>query len=96
MRLIYVVSIEQKQRRQQTMDLLKLLDTTPIHQTTTAPIGKRPKTNGAATAAMLIRIASEMLETSPTLRKRMGITLSDLSAADKVRKELARRSLSVD
>jgi len=77
------------------MDLLKLLDPTVHHTTTTASIGKRPKTNGAATAAILIRIASEMLETSPTLRKRMGITLSDLAAADKVRKELARKSLPV-
>lgn len=74
------------------MDLLKMLDPAVHHTTTTAPIGKRAKTNGAATAAVLIRIASEMLETSPTLRKRMGITLSDLAAADKVRKELTRRS----
>ncbi|MBO0949430.1 hypothetical protein [Fibrella forsythiae] len=77
------------------MDLLKLLDPSVHHTASTMPIGKRPKTNGVATAAMLIRIASEMLETSPTLRKRMGITLSDLAAADKVRKELTRRSLAV-
>ncbi|WP_375444005.1 hypothetical protein [uncultured Fibrella sp.] len=75
------------------MDLLKMLDPAVHHTTTTASIGKRTKTNGPATAAVLIRIASEMLETSPTLRKRMGITLSDLAAADKVRKELARRSM---
>ncbi|MEZ0487249.1 hypothetical protein [Fibrella aquatica] len=75
------------------MDIMKLLDPTTHHTTTTATIGKRSRTNGTATAAMLIRIASEMLETSPTLRKRMGITLSDLAAADKVRKELARKSL---
>lgn len=78
------------------MDILKLLDPAIHHTTTTAHIGKRPKTDGTATAAVLIRIASELLETSPTLRKRMGITLSDLAAADKIRKELNRRSLSID
>ncbi len=77
------------------MDLLKLLEPSVHTTATSAPIGKRTKTNGAATAAMLIQIASEMLETSPTLRKRMGITLSDSSAADKVRKELIRRAHSI-
>lgn len=65
---------------------------------TTTPLGapaRRHKADGTATAAMLIQIASEMLETSPTLRKRMHITLSDLAAADKVRKELLRKTLSV-
>jgi hypothetical protein len=56
--------------------------------------GRRHKANGAATAAMLIQIASEMLETSPTLRKRIGITLSDLAAANKIRKELVRKTTS--
>ena len=64
-----------------------------IHSTTTtAPASsRRHKTNGTATAALLIQIASEMLETSPTLRKRLGVTLTDLAAADKVRKVLVSK-----
>lgn len=78
------------------MESLKLLSGS-IHSTAlAAPItGKRHKTNGAATAALLIQIAGEMLETSPTLRKRLGITLTDLAAADKVRKVLASKTTSV-
>ena len=53
---------------------------------------KRPKASGRATAALLIQIASEMLETSPTLRKRLGVTLTDLVAADKVRRDLVSKS----
>ncbi len=74
------------------MESLKML-TTGVHMATTPAAGKRHKVNGDATAAMLIQIASEMLETSPTLRKRLGVTLSDLAAANKVRKELTRRTL---
>ncbi|HEX9958115.1 MAG TPA: hypothetical protein VGA96_12700 [Fibrella sp.] len=78
------------------MESSKLL-VTGIRSTTEAVVapGRRHKADGAATAAMLIQIASEMLETSPTLRKRIGITLSDLAAANKIRKELARRNTSV-
>jgi hypothetical protein len=64
----------------------------PRLETPVIPLpGKRHKTNGPATAALLIQLASELLETSPTLRKRMGVTLSDLAAAAKVRKELGKR-----
>ncbi|WP_234735683.1 hypothetical protein [Tellurirhabdus bombi] len=52
----------------------------------------RRKSNGAATAALLIQMASEILTASPTLRKKINITLTDLAAADKVRKELAKKS----
>ena len=52
----------------------------------------RRKANGAATAALLIQMASEILTASPTLRHKANITLKDLAAADKVRKELTRKS----
>ncbi|MBO0932514.1 hypothetical protein [Fibrella aquatilis] len=74
------------------MESTKLLDLLPPATGTMASLGKYHKANGPATAALLIQIAAEMLETSPALRRRMGITLSDLAAADKVRKELARKT----
>lgn len=52
----------------------------------------RRKVSGEATAALLIQMASEILATSPTMRKRMNVSLTDLAAADKVRKELSRKS----
>ena len=52
----------------------------------------RRKVNGEATAALLIQMASEILATSPTMRKRMNVSLTDLAAADKVRKGLTRKS----
>ncbi len=52
----------------------------------------RRKVNGQATAALLIQMATEILTASPTLRKKANITLMDLSAADKVRKELTRNA----
>lgn len=52
----------------------------------------RRKVNGPATAAQLIQMASEILTASPTLRKRINISLTDLAAAEKVRRELARKS----
>ena len=50
----------------------------------------RRKSNGQATAALLIQMATEILTASPTLRKRANITLVDLAAAEKVRKDLAK------
>ncbi len=77
------------------MESSKLL-VTGMRSTTEAVLpSRRHKANGEATAAMLIQIASEMLETSPTLRKRLGVTLSDLAAANKIRKELARKATSI-
>lgn len=74
------------------MESLKLLTSAGQNTTSSVPPGKRHKANGAVTAALLIQIASEMLETSPTLRKRLGVTLSDLAAADKIRRELGRKT----
>lgn len=54
----------------------------------------RRKGNGQATAALLIQMATEILTASPTLRKKANITLADLAAADKVRKELTRNQLA--
>ncbi|QMW05159.1 hypothetical protein [Spirosoma foliorum] len=51
----------------------------------------RRKVNGAATAALLIKMATEILTASPTLRKSANLTLMDLAAADKVRKSLQKR-----
>ena len=75
------------------MEAFKLLTST-LQTTSAITTKKRHKTDGVATAALLIQIAGEMLETSPTLRKRLGVTLSDLIAADKVRKELTRKALA--
>ncbi|GAB2520554.1 hypothetical protein [Spirosoma aerophilum] len=50
----------------------------------------RRKGNGPATAALLIQMATEILTASPTLRKKANITLVDLAAAEKVRKDLTR------
>ena len=75
------------------MESAKLLNLIPQTTGTVASLGKYHKANGPATAALLIQIAAEMLETSPSLRRRMGITLSDLAAADKVRKELVRKTV---
>ncbi|GAB4018099.1 hypothetical protein [Spirosoma koreense] len=55
----------------------------------------RRKVDGAATAAMLIQMASEILSASPTLRHQLNITLTDLAAADKVRRELTRKTNSL-
>jgi hypothetical protein len=54
----------------------------------------RRKANGQATAALLIQMATEILTASPTLRKKANITLIDLAAADKVRKDLTRSQSS--
>lgn len=54
----------------------------------------RRKSNGQATAALLIQMAAEILTASPTLRKKANITLVDLAAAEKVRKDLVRNQLS--
>lgn len=50
----------------------------------------RRKANGPATAALLIQIATEILQSSPTMRQKANITLTDLTAADKVRKGLLK------
>jgi hypothetical protein len=55
----------------------------------------RRKVDGAATAATLIQMASEILSASPTLRHRLNITLTDLAAAEKVRKELSRKAVGL-
>ena len=52
----------------------------------------RRKVNGSVTAALLIKMATEILTASPTLRKKANITLMDLAAADKVRKGLLKKS----
>lgn len=77
------------------MESTKLLTERLQNTTTTASTGRRHKANGPATAALLIQIASEMLSTSPTLRKRMGVTLTDLAAADKVRRGLTAKSTTI-
>ena len=64
---------------------------TPARTTRTT----RRKVDGAATAATLIQMASEILSASPTLRHKLNITLTDLAAAEKVRKELNRKSVSM-
>ncbi|UFH52005.1 hypothetical protein [Spirosoma sp. KNUC1025] len=64
-----------------------------VHTTTSkASRVHRRKADGAATAATLIQMASEILSASPTLRHKLDITLTDLAAAEKVRKELTRKS----
>ena len=55
----------------------------------------RRKANGPATAALLIQMANEILTASPTLRHRMNITLTDLAAAEKVRKGLLKTTATL-
>ncbi|MFD2571909.1 hypothetical protein ACFSUS_14800 [Spirosoma soli] len=55
----------------------------------------RRKANGPATAALLIQMATEILMASPTMRQRANITLTDLAAADKVRKSLIKPTLKL-
>ncbi|RYC67893.1 MULTISPECIES: hypothetical protein [Spirosoma] len=64
----------------------------PLHHgaATTSARPARRKANGSATAALLIQMATEILTASPTMRHRMNITLTDLSAADKIRKQLLK------
>lgn len=64
---------------------------TGVHATPSTRSARR-KVNGPATAALLIQIATEMLTTSPTMRQRMNITLTDLAAADKIRKGLLKEA----
>ncbi|MCX6213025.1 hypothetical protein [Spirosoma sp.] len=64
---------------------------TQAAETTVMRSGRR-KGNGQATAALLIQMATEILTASPTLRKKANITLMDLAAADKVRKDLTKKS----
>lgn len=60
-------------------------------ESSTAPVrSARRKANGPATAALLIQMASEILTASPILRQRANITLTDLAAAEKVRKSLLK------
>ena len=61
----------------------------------TATSSTRRKANGPATAALLIQIATELLTASPTMRQRANITLTDLAAADKVRKSLLKNPASL-
>lgn len=56
------------------------------------PRATRRKANGQVTAALLIQMATEILTAAPTLRKKADISLMDLAAADKVRKELLKKA----
>ena len=71
----------------ESFQLSKPLAQTPCQS---AHRATRRKSNGQATAALLIQMATEILTASPTLRKSANITLVDLAAAEKVRKDLAR------
>lgn len=53
---------------------------------------KKPKGNGPATAAFLIKMGIEQLQASPTLRKKTGISLFDLNAAEKIGRQLVKDS----
>jgi hypothetical protein len=67
--------------------LSKLASGTP---TPASSRSTRRRANGPATAALLIQIATEILTSSPTMRQKANITLTDLAAADKVRKSLLK------
>ncbi|MBD2752535.1 hypothetical protein [Spirosoma validum] len=74
------------------MEPITLTQLTPSTAQPRVARATRRKVDGAATAATLIQMASEILSASPTLRHRLNITLTDLAAADKVRKELTKKS----
>lgn len=50
-----------------------------------------PKPNGIPTAAYLIQIGIEQYTKSPTLRRKTGISLVDLEAAQKIRRKLLKQ-----
>ncbi|WP_461074408.1 hypothetical protein [Spirosoma flavus] len=66
-----------------------------IHSSVRVSRAPRRRVDGAATASLLIQMASEILAASPTLRKRMNMSLADLAAAEKVRRELVRKSSAI-
>lgn len=74
------------------MESIHLSKLAPHSADTTVTRTSRRKGNGHATAALLIQMATEILTASPTLRKKANITLMDLAAADKVRKDLTKKS----
>lgn len=88
----FVLIIERKQLNSSLMEALNTPFTNPALSVSKSPRSSRRKVNGEATAALLIQMASEILAASPTLRKRLNISLNDLSAAGKIRRELNRRS----
>ena len=69
------------------MESINPLQTTPPRPARAT----RRKVDGAGTAATLIQMASEILSASPTLRHKLNISLTDLAAADKVRRELLKK-----
>jgi hypothetical protein len=91
--LLFVLDIEHKQQVIAVMESSYISNTLPVgvHANPSARSSRR-KGNGPATAALLIQMATEMLTTSPTMRQRMNITLTDLAAADKIRKSLLKES----
>ena len=86
--IFFVITTERKQQKSRHMESTYLANKlSPSWATNRAA---RRKTNGAATAALLIQMATEILTASPTMRQRANITLMDLAAADKVRKSLLK------
>ncbi|GAB3891758.1 hypothetical protein [Spirosoma agri] len=73
------------------MESIKVHQLAPVLLDTKTSRAARRKVNGPATAALLIKMATEILTVSPTLRHQANITLSDLAAAEKVRKELSKK-----
>ncbi|QIP13779.1 hypothetical protein G8759_14735 [Spirosoma aureum] len=75
------------------MESIKLHQFVPISGEQKPARVPRRKVNGPATAALLIKMATEILTASPTLRHQTNITLTDLAAAEKVRKALLKTPL---
>jgi hypothetical protein len=75
------------------MESIKLHQLAPVSEERKTARAPRRKVNGPATAALLIKMATEILTASPTLRHQANITLTDLAAAEKVRKTLLKTSL---
>lgn len=74
------------------MESINLPKLAPHSTQSRATRATRRKVDGPATAALLIQMATEILTASPTLRKKANISLMDLAAADKVRKELTKKA----
>ena len=87
----FVLILERKQQKSRQMESAYL--TNKLSPSSAPNRSIRRKTNGAATAALLIQMATEFLTASPTMRQRANITLMDLAAADKVRKSLLKTPL---
>ncbi len=89
---LFFVLYRQQYQQQRTMNATSVSPEITTQKSTRR--STRRRADGQATAALLIQMATEILSASPTLRQKANITLTDLAAADKVRKQLLKYHLT--